>query len=243
MRSFTKIMLAAVLFTGSAYNTFANINSMYAKPAHGTDDRKVSGFNGVSVAGSFTVYIKQGSTESVKVDAPDDILSRIITEVNGGVLKIHYNNENWSWNGSSKKVTIYVTAKDLNSISIAGSGDIFFEDGIKTGTLRLSVTGSGDIAGKVDVKTLDSKVTGSGDIKVNGRAGESNVKVTGSGDFEGGDLATVNTAVKVVGSGDAKVNASDKVDAAVAGSGDVHFNRGAKQVNKSKAGSGDISSY
>ncbi|RYD87592.1 MAG: DUF2807 domain-containing protein, partial [Sphingobacteriales bacterium] len=211
--------------------------------AYSTEDRHLTGFREVSVAGSFDVYITQGSAESVKVDAPDDVIGRIVTEVKGGVLKIYTKSgdSNWSW--GNKKMVIYVTAKDLTNINLSGSGDIFFKDGIKTSSLKLSVNGSGDILGKVDVQTLESSVSGSGDIKVSGRAVNSSVKVVGSGDFTGGDLVTSTTAVKVVGSGDARVNASQKVDASVAGSGDVHYTGGAKEVNKSVAGSGDINKF
>lgn len=235
-------MLAAVLVTGSGYTLFAKTAHAHTKPAFETEDRHISGFNGVDVAGSFDVYIKQGSTESVKVDAPSDVIGRIVTEVKGGVLKIHTKQDgNWSW--GNDKVAIYISVKGLSSINLTGSGNIYFEDGIKTKAIRLSVTGSGDVKGKIDVQTVDSKVTGSGDITVVGRASDSNVRVTGSGEFHGADLVTVNTAVKVTGSGDAKVNATVKVNASVAGSGDVHFNRSAPQVTKSVAGSGDISSY
>ena len=245
MRSITKLLLAAILLSGSAYT--------YAKPVTAvkinqqkTEDRHLSGFNGVNLAGSFDVYITQGSTESVKVEAPQEVINRIITVVEGGMLKIYNKNENgfhWGdWFGSHhKRIVIYVTAKDLNSISVTGSGDIFFKEGIHTNALKLKVTGSGDMLGRVDVKTLESSISGSGDMKLSGRAESSTVRVVGSGDFTARNLLTTYTAVHVSGSGDADVNASDKIDASVAGSGDIHYSGGAKHVSSSKSGSGDIS--
>jgi len=49
--------------------------------------------------------------------------------------------------------------------------------------------------------------------------------------------------VHVSGSGKAQVNASDKVDAAVRGSGDVNYTGAAKIVNSSKSGSGVINRF
>ena len=243
MRSLTKLLLAALLLLGGAYS--------YAKPSSTAktfmskiEDRHLSGFNAVDLAGSFDVYITQGSTESVKVEAPDNIIDHIITEVNGGVLKIHNKNDHdFHWGdlfGSHKKIVVYVTAKDLNSISVTGSGDIFFRDGIHTNSLKLSVSGSGDMVGRVEVKTLESSIVGSGDMKISGRADNSSVRVGGSGDFSGRSLITINTAVRVSGSGDASVNASGKVEASVSGSGDIRYSGGAKNVSSSKSGSGDI---
>ncbi|MDB5137413.1 MAG: hypothetical protein JWP37_4016 [Mucilaginibacter sp.] len=245
MRSITKLLLAAILVSGSAYS-YAKSNPAVKIIEQKTEDRHLSGFNAVNLAGSFDVYITQGSTESVKVEAPDEVISRIITEVDGGVLKIYNKNDHFHWGdmfGSHKKIAIYVTAKDLNSISVSGSGDIFFKEGIHTSTLRLKVTGSGDMLGKVDVKVLESSISGSGDMKLSGRAESSTVSVVGSGDFTARNLITVNTAVRVSGSGDAEISASNKVDASVAGSGDIRYTGGAKNISSSKSGSGDISRF
>lgn len=207
-----------------------------------TQDRHLTGFSAVSVAGSYDVFITQGSSESVKVDAPSNIIDKIITEVQGGVLRI-YTKEgtNWNWNSGNKKMIIYVSIKDINAVSLAGSGDVVFKDGLRATSLKIKLTGSGDISGKVGVKNLESSIGGSGDITLSGRADNSTVSVVGSGDFTGQNLVTTNTQVKVAGSGDARVNANDKIDASVVGSGDVHYTGSAKNISSSKAGSGSVS--
>ncbi len=236
MKALTKIIFSLILIAG--------VNSAFAD----MQDRHLTGFKGVDVQGSFDVYITQGANESVKVEAPSDIIERIKTEVSSGVLKIYNKGKSSDWNfnlfGSShKKVVIYVVAKDLNAIGVSGSGDVFFKGGITTAALKLRVSGSGDLNGKVQVKELETSVSGSGDVHLIGSAASSDVHVSGSGDFRGGDLITTSTAVRVSGSGDASVNASTKVDASVSGSGDVHYSGNPKSVSKSKSGSGDISGH
>jgi hypothetical protein len=231
MKSLKTLILAAALV---AVNSIAFAD---------TEDRHLTGFNAVSVSGSFDVIITQGSTESVKVDAPSEVIGRIITEVEGGVLKIYTkrdSNFNWSW-GNNKKMIIYVSIKDVNAISLAGSGDVYFKDGIKANSLKLKLTGSGDVSGKIDVRSVETNISGSGDITVSGRAETSAVSVVGSGDFTGQNLVTNTTSVRVAGSGDARVNASEKIEASVVGSGDIHYTGGAKNISSSKAGSGSVS--
>ncbi len=245
MKLLTRFFMTAVLLSGPAY-VFANSHTTTTKiTTYRTEDRHLSGFNAVNLAGSFDVFITQGSTESVKVEAPDDVIGRIMTEVNGGVLKIYNKHDDgfhWGdWFGSHhKKIAIYVTAKDINSINISGSGDVSFKEGITTNTLKIRVTGSGDMVGKVNVKTLESSISGSGDVKLSGRADNSTVSVVGSGDFTARSMVTINTAVRVTGSGDADINASNKVEASVSGSGDIRYTGGAKNISTSKSGSGDI---
>jgi len=245
MRSLTKILLAAVLITGSGYS-IAKPHPTVKVSASEIVDRHLSGFNAVNVAGPFDVDIIQGATESVKVEAPADVMERILTEVNGGVLKIYNKHDNWNWGdfwGHHKKILVHVTVKDINSINISGSGDVSFREGITANSLKLRISGSGDMTGKLNAKTLESSITGSGDMKLSGSAESSTISVVGSGDFTARNLLTVSSAVRVSGSGDAEVNASDKVDAAVNGSGDVRYTGAAKNINSRKNGSGDITRF
>jgi hypothetical protein len=209
-------------------------------------DRHLSGFHAVDVAGSFDVYITQGPSESVKVKAPDEVMNRIVTEVSGGVLKIYNKNQNFHWGdmfGWHKKIVIYVVISDVDAVILSGSGDVYFKDGLRAAALRLRVSGSGDMSGRIEAKTLESSVSGSGDMTLHGTAGSSSVDLVGSGDYMARDLATQSTSVVVTGSGDAEVNASDKIDAAVHGSGDIRYTGGAHHINSSKSGSGDISRF
>jgi hypothetical protein len=209
-------------------------------------DRHLSGFHAVDVAGSFDVYISQGSTESVKVEAPADVINRIVTEVDGGVLRIYNKHDSFNWGdlwGHHKKIVVYVVAKNLNSISLTGSGDAFFKDGITANALRLNISGSGDLTGRVEAKNLECSISGSGDMKLSGHAETAGVDLVGSGDFTARNLLTANCAVRVSGSGDAQVNASERIDASVSGSGDVRYTGAAKTVNSRKSGSGDISRF
>jgi hypothetical protein len=230
MKTLTKIVFAAMLVF--------SMNSVFAQK---TEDRHLTGFNAVSISGSYDVYITQGATESVKVEAPDDEMDRIITEVQGGVLKVYNKRGDWNWSwGSHKKTLVYVSIKDVNSIVLSGSGNVYFKEGISANTLKLRVSGSGDVFGKLTVTTLEAGISGSGDMKLSGRADNTTVTVSGSGDYTAKELATVNTAIRVSGSGDATINVSQKLDASVSGSGDIRYTGGATQVATATHGSGSI---
>jgi hypothetical protein len=240
MKSITKILLAAALIVGTN-QTYAKSAPVYKVHSLETQDRHLSGFNAVSVSGSFDVYITQGNTESVKVEGDADDISKIKTEVENGVLKVYVKKIgfSWNWNGDKKR-TVRIVAKDLKSIGMSGSGDIFFKDGFRTANLTVSTSGSGDITGKVDVKNLESVSSGSGDISLSGRASVSTVRLSGSGDFDARNLVTTSTTVHISGSGDATVNTSQKLSASVSGSGDVHYTGGATNISSTTSGSGDL---
>ncbi|MFI5160115.1 MAG: head GIN domain-containing protein [Sphingobacteriales bacterium] len=241
MRSFTKLFLAFLLVAGPAYT--------FSKPAKNirfeqkVEDRHLSGFNAIEVGGPYDVRLTQGNTESVKVEAPEELMSHITTEVVDGVLKVYNkHNDNFHWGDlfHHKKIIVYVAVKDIHSIVVSGSGDVAFKDGIHADKMNLRVSGSGDVDGVLEVKSLEVGISGSGDAKLSGHAQTSAVRVSGSGDYSAHGLITSDTAVHVSGSGDASIYASNKVDASVSGSGDIHYSGSPKNVSKSKSGSGDI---
>lgn len=225
--------------------TFANpVKIPTGRSSIETQDRKLSGFHALASSGSFDVVLSQGNTESVHVKADADVINEVVTEVKNGTLMIHSKN-NHSWGMGhlwiNKTIIIYVVAKDLNSIGLTGSGNLKIDNQFNTNKLELRLTGSGDFQGKINVKTLEASVSGSGDFSISGQAEESTVAISGSGDFEGRNLITKTTAIRVSGSGDASIYASEKVDASVSGSGDVHYSGHPKSVAKVVHGSGDIS--
>ena len=254
MKSFIKLLLATLLVAGNSYAFTKPHSTLQADTTFVTVDRHVSDFNSLHISGPFDVHITQGTTESVTLTAPKEILDRIVTEVNSGELKISNKHDNWGWNEKSwwsdkswwrhhKKIVVHVTVKDLNSIKLSGSGSALFEEGLSVTSLKLMIRGSGNIEGKVAVKKLESSISGSGSIKLSGTAENSSISVTGSGNFSAPELITSNSAVHLSGSGGAKINANDKVDAAISGSGGVSYTGTAKIVNSKKSGSGSISRF
>jgi len=239
MKLITRSLLACVLVTGVAY-TLAAPKAMAQQR---TEDRHLSGFHALDVGGPFDVKLTQGSTESVKVEAPEDVISKVTTEVVDGTLKV-YNKHNEMFHFGDifrhKKILVYVTVKDINSVVVSGSGDVKFTEGLHAEKMNVHVSGSGDVDGALDVKTLEASISGSGDVKLSGHAETSAVRVSGSGDYSARGLITSNTDVHVSGSGDARIYASNKVDASVSGSGDISYGGHPKNVYKSKSGSGDI---
>lgn len=84
------------------------------------DNRTVSeGFTGIEVSSGLSAYVTQGSEASITVEADDNLLPLITTEISNGILKI-YSKKNLQ-NGSS--VHVYVTLPQV-SLLHAGAGSL-----------------------------------------------------------------------------------------------------------------------
>jgi hypothetical protein len=253
MKTLLKLIFAALPVL-CAVHTFGKPIFIAYSDSIVTVNRQLSGFSELKIGGPFEVHITQGQNESIKYQAPTELADRILVEVEGGTLKIRNKHDNWGWGYNSwygeksvwrhaQKIVVYLSVKELNSIVVSGSGSAIFNEGITTKFLSVRTSGSGSIAGKIDVKKLDSHISGSGEIKLSGNAETSAVRVSGSGHFASRDLTTIRSAALVSGSGRVEVNASDKVDATVHGSGGVSYTGTAKVINSTKSGSGEISRF
>jgi hypothetical protein len=202
-----------------------------------TETRQTGDFKGVSAGGAFQVEIKTGPETEVVVEADDNIMPYIETEVRGNVLRIS-TKDNTNINDATLKV--YVTAPEITSLKSSGASDIKIKDPLKSGgKISLDVSGAGNISGGVDAPEIYAEISGAGGIQVSGRTRDYKARVSGSGNLKTGDLQTENTDVHVSGAGNAWVHASVRLKADASGAANIHYKGGAK-VEQHASGAGNI---
>ena len=205
-----------------------------------TSTRSHRGFTAVKTAGSFDVYVTQGSQFEVKVEAEENLLNYILTEVDGDVLEIKVKQ---GVNLRPRKdMKIYITAPAFRGLSIAGSGNIISSNRLSyNGTMKFSIAGSGDIQiPEVDAPEVTVKIAGSGNVEVNGSTRSADYRISGSGDIKCSNLKAENASVHIAGSGGVWLFASQELDVHIAGGGDVYYRGNPPQIKKRIAGSGNL---
>ena len=203
-----------------------------------TTDRSVSDFDKIGVAGSFDVILKKGNEGAISIQADENLMEYIITEVKDGSLKIKPKKGHQL--KSTKTIQITVGFNNLEEVSLAGSGDVTSTDAINAADLKLSLAGSGDINLKVSTKNLNSNIAGSGNINLNGSTDEFSCNIAGSGNLNGYDLTATIANAKIAGSGNVKVNAVNEIHAKIAGSGNVYYTGNPDVEKSNSAGSGSL---
>lgn len=189
-----------------------------ALSAQAQSNRTVSYFNSINVSGAMTVYLTMGETNSVRVEADKDDMENIITEVSANTLEISSNKLK-----SKKDVIVYVTAREMTSVNLTGSGKMIGRSVIKSPSLLVNLAGSGDMSLDVGVNDLTVSVTGSGNIILTGQTQDLKMRVSGSGDADALKLHAQRADVHVSGSGNAMVNVNGDLTGSISGSGDIAF--------------------
>ena len=198
-------------------------------------DRNVKDFDKISFSISGDLYVTQGSTYSVQIEASDKDLEKLVTEVDGNTLKIKTKPGSWKL----KDVKVWVTTPNLSAIYLSGSGNAIAGKTIKSEKMKLSVSGSGDIQFKdLQVSKANVSIAGSGDVELSGKCTDDlKISVAGSGNVKAADFEADNVEVDISGSGSAKVFAIDKLESDIVGSGSVYY-KGKPLIDANTVGSG-----
>lgn len=202
--------------------------------------RSVGAFTGVQMSMSADVVVYQDSTleaPQVKVFAQDNILEKITTKIQGGILVLDTD----GCLSGHKDIRFEVRNPSFELLKIDGSGDIESGNVISGDQLSLVISGSGDISVTADIADMvTSEIAGSGDIHLSGDADRSYIDINGSGDINAFDLATRETNVNISGSGDARVRAYESLNVVINGSGDVLYRGNPPNINIDNDGSGSV---
>lgn len=248
MKAITRLFVAGAIF-------------MYgqAVQAQTSDNRVVSSFTKIETSLPLDVVLEKGSKENVNVSVTGVEPQKILTEVEGGTLKVHM--EKGNYNNLKGKITI--TYVSLSAIASSGSGDLTCKSDLDAASFALSSSGSGDIkvdgnvkasnfnfqhkgSGDVSLTNLETtnltiSMMGSGDFKAaSGTATKQTIDLMGSGDVEIAGLTGESCTVAIKGSGDVETNVSSTLQGSIMGSGNVQY-KGDPKKHVEVKGSGSVS--
>jgi hypothetical protein len=216
---------------------FAACLTLAVAAADRRETRNVAPFTSIGVSAPIRVELTQGATDSVIVEGDEEALAQLETVVENGALKLRKKTrENVP---RMDKITAYITARSIQSVSASGSGSVR-SAALQATNLDLSVSGSGSVhIGQLTASKFDVSVSGSGDVHVAGTADSMTASISGSGDVKAPRLQVSDASVSISGSGSATLWARDRLSARIAGSGDLRY-YGDPSVRRSVVGSGSV---
>ena len=199
------------------------------------EERKVDTFTAVDLSISANVYLTQDNTQKVVVEASENDLKEVVTEVKNGHLKI----KTESWHSHLRDVNIYISMANLEGIGLSGSGNIVADGVFKVGSIGMPFRKRKHQNPKINCIKIDASISGSGDILLAGpgKAEKLELHISGSGDFNAENFEAEKVSIAISGSGNARVNANGHIEAHVSGSGDVYY-KGNAMVDIKISGSG-----
>lgn len=237
----TTLLVIAILFATASHAQLWKGKKIKGNGNVTTENRTTGDYDGIKCAGSMDYILVAGTEGKIKIEGESNLLEYIVTEVKNGNLVVKTEkavNLSPSWN---KTIKITIPFKDISSVSLAGSGDLWNEDKITTSDFDVSLAGSGDVILNVEASSVKGSLAGSGDLTLKGSTNDLTAKLAGSGDIHGFGLQANNTEVSLAGSGDIRVVSNKAIKARVSGSGDIEYKGNPDKKDTKVSGSGSIS--
>ena len=181
-----------------------------------TEKRNLPAFKGIETTGAYEVEVMCQKPASFEIEADDNILPLIRTDVRDGVL---YVTSEKSYN-PSRAVRLRMSLPELTAVSSQGAGEVTIQDA-QSDDLKIESMGAASIkaAGKVKSATISS---------------------SGAGDIDANRLQAEKARVTVNGAASVSVYATEQLDVSVSGVGSVTYGGDPKTVNKSVSGIGSV---
>lgn len=141
---------------------------------------------------------------------------------------------------SSKKVTITMPMRVVESLTLNGSGNISSATALRGGEVDINLNGSGDFDLDLQADNVISRINGSGDINLKGSTQNHRLHINGSGTINAPQLASGRANITVNGSGDCRIMVTSALNVIIRGSGHVMYT-GTPDVATDIKGSGSVS--
>jgi len=201
------------------------------------ETRAARDFDRVALSGIGTLTIEQGEEEGLRIEAEDNLMPYVETEVVGRQLTIGIQPR--ANLRPTKPIRYSLSVRDLERIEVSGSGDVRAAD-LQASDLTIVISGAGDadLPG-LSADRLTVRLSGAGDLTVTGQVDDQVVHIDGAGTYTARDLASQVAEVDVSGSGSATVRVSERLETTVSGSGSVRY-IGDPVVEESVSGAGSV---
>lgn len=193
-------------------------------------ERNVEPFDGIEVGGAFTVILRQGDPQMVKVETDENLQSRVATEVVNGELRISGKSMN-----NPGKLSVYVTVRQLHSLNVSDAASVKGENKLTSDHLRIETSGAAKVSLEIETTKLDTEVSGASDLKLSGSAVEHTSELNGAGQLKALDLFTSKSTLDISGAAEGRITAKDEINADVSGAGKLTYydEPAVKHINKS----------
>ncbi|MFZ5948028.1 MAG: head GIN domain-containing protein [Stygiobacter sp.] len=181
-----------------------------------TQTRNIENFDRLEVGGVFSVKVEIGKEASLKIQAEENLLPLIKTNVVDGTLII----ETKKGLNPRREIKILITTPDLNYVEVSGANSLQIFN--------------------IDEDVFEVNLSGAGSIYLKGKVEKLYADLSGAGSIDSKDLIANVVEISVSGAASADVFAKERINASVSGVGSINYYGNPQYVKTNISGVGSI---
>jgi hypothetical protein len=237
MKAIKIIVLLVIATTLGSCDFDINIGQKNGNGNVVTQERNVSSdFNKVRGSAGLDVYLTQGDENKIVVEADENLLEYIETEIENGKLKIR-STENI---GRAKAKKVYVTYTSLNTVEASSGADVIVNSVLKSENITLDASSGADLEVEVFAREVFAETSSGAEIKVSGKATSLKANASSGSELNARTLLVVNCNADASSGADITVNVKDQLDTETSSGGDIKYYGDPAAVSKNNSSTGSV---
>ncbi|MDX9883551.1 MAG: head GIN domain-containing protein [Prolixibacteraceae bacterium] len=228
----SKLLFVFVLVLSGIYSFAALANEKDTNRRN----RETKPFHAIKVSTGIDLYLSQGDIEKIVVEAGNDIIDNLVTEVHDGVLKIYMNKSFiWKWNVERK---VYVTFRELDMLTADSGSDVESQGLLQVKNLKIDASSGSDIDMEIQAEQLSVNTSSGSDTELKGTAGYLKASSSSGSDLNAGELKVKVCEVSASSGSDATIYVTERIKASASSGADIRClgNPPGKDINESSGG-------
>ncbi len=210
------IAIGLVFSTNCSFGGFSNFGGVQGSGTSKTETRNVSVFNKIEASGAINVEVFVQNGFSVEVQADDNLLANIKTEVSGDTLKI-YSEDSIS---PKTRINVKISMPEIENLEVSGA--------------------SSGIMSNVKADSLELKASGASKIKIDGTAKDLEADASGASTIDAENLKVENAKVDASGASSAAVSASNELKVEASGASKISYVGEPKNIKQNSSGASSV---
>lgn len=203
-----------------------------------SEDREIrSDFDVINVQQGINLYVTQGKPTDIRVEADENILDLLITEVKNNELNIYFEKNVYQ----AKARNVYLTAENISKILASSGASVISENTLQTETLELDSSSGSTIKIHANANVIKSESSSGSNITLIGKSNSFSANSSSGSSINASELKTVNTIANASSGANIDVNVTGKLTANASSGGGIDYEGNPTKVDKETSSGGSVS--
>ena len=194
-------------------------------------------FTVISAAEGLDVYVTQDRNFEILVEADENVIDLIGTDIRDGKLKIHAI-ENIG--RATKK--IYVTLPEITALRTSSGADLITRERIEADEISLDASSGSDLRIQLNADMVYADTSSGASIRISGAANTLYADASSGADIRAGEFEVKTCEADASSGADIRVNVSEQLVADASSGADIKYT-GEASVKKNNSVSGSVRKY
>ena len=203
-----------------------------------SEDRTIrSDFEIINVQQGINLTITQGKPTSISVEADENVIDLLITEVKNNELNIYFEKSVYQ----AKARNVYLTTENISKIKASSGASVKSENTIQAETLELDSSSGSTMKIRANANEITSESSSGSSITIVGKSNSFTANSSSGSSINAKDLKTVNANTKASSGANIDVNVTGKLTAKASSGADIDYEGSPETINKETNSGGSVS--